>query len=254
MSERSAALSYPPTLLNRARVAAGKRADMIVPNSNGGAEYWIACGADPARIEIVPNFVPFGEIEATPPVDDPRLAADDELIVHVGRLSFEKNLHFLVAALQHVFHSRPRARFAFCGEGSLRASLSGQVEALGLGDRVIFAGFVPNVASWLKRARVSVAVSRCEGHPNAVLESIAAGVPIVVSDIPAYRAILGDAAALFVAEDDPQSIAAAMIRTLEDRAAAGDRAANARSALATQPLEATAARYEAVYQRAIDSA
>jgi len=253
MSERSAALSYPRTALNRARVAAGKHADVIVPNSEGGAEYWIAGGADPARIEIVPNFIPIAEIAAAPPVDDARLGDDDELIVHIGRLSFEKNLPLLVDALQHVFRARPRARFAFCGERVLHEPLRRQVEALGLGDRVIFAGFVPDVASWLKRARVSVAFSRCEGHPNGVLESIAAGVPVVVSDIPAYRAILGDDAAAFVAGGDQRAIAAAIVGTLEDRAAAARRAAVARAALASQSVEATAARYETIYRRAIES-
>lgn len=254
MSERSAALSYPPTLLNRMRVAAGRHAQRIVPNSEGGAEYWIACGADPSRIEIVPNFVPVGEIEAASPVEDSRLSNDDELVVHVGRLSPEKNLHVLLDALPHVFRARPRARFAFCGEGPLDAELHARAEAAGLDGRVIFTGFVPNVASWLKRASVSVAVSPCEGHPNAVLESVVAGVPVVVSDIPAYRSILGEDAASFVAEDDAQSIAAALVRVLEDRPAAEQRATRARSSLALQSLEGTAVRYEAIYRRAIESA
>jgi glycosyltransferase involved in cell wall biosynthesis len=254
MSERSAALSYPRTLLNRTRVAAGRHADRIAPNSEGGAEYWIDCGADPACIEIVPNFVPMSEIETAPPIEDARLSDDDELVIHVGRLSSEKNLHVLMDALPHVFRARPHARFAFCGEGPLHAELRARAEAAGLDGRVIFTGFVPNVASWLKRSRASVAVSRCEGHPNAVLESIAAGVPVVVSDIPAYRSILEEGAASFVAEDDPHAIAAAVVRTLEDRPAAEQRAVRARFALAPQSIEATVARYEAVYRRAIESA
>ncbi len=254
MSERSAALSYPPTLLNRMRVVVGRRAGMIVPNSEGGASYWIASGADPARIEILPNFVPIAEIEAAPRIEDERLSDDAELIVHVGRLSPEKNVRFLVDALAHVFQARPHARLVLCGDGPLRAELSAQVEANGLADLVIFTGFVPNVASWLKRASVVVAVSRCEGHPNAVLEAVAAGVPVVVSDIPAYRSILGDDSASFVAEDDAQAIAAAIVSTLADHTTADQRAACARSALTSQSLDATAARYDAVYRRTIEGA
>ena len=44
LSERSAASSYPPVLLNRLRVAAGRRADIVAANSPGGAEYWQAHG------------------------------------------------------------------------------------------------------------------------------------------------------------------------------------------------------------------
>jgi GalNAc-alpha-(1->4)-GalNAc-alpha-(1->3)-diNAcBac-PP-undecaprenol alpha-1,4-N-acetyl-D-galactosaminyltransferase len=253
MSERSAALYYPRTPLNRMRVAVGKRAAVIVPNSSGGAEYWLAQGVDSARIEIVPNFVPVVEIEAALPLVDSRLADDDELIVHVGRLSAEKNLRRLVDSLQHVFSARPRARFAFCGDGPLREELRAQVHAAGLAERVIFAGFVPDVAPWLKRARVAVAVSLLEGHPNAALEAVAAGVPIVVSDIPAYRSILQDGSALFVAENDAEAIGTAVVNSLADRAAAERRAACARSTLARQSLDATAARYEEVYLRLIAS-
>ena len=252
MSERSAALYYRRTLLNQMRVAAGKHADVIVPNSRGGAEYWIDHGVDPARIEIVPNFVPVAEIEAAPRLVDARLADDDELIVHVGRLSPEKNLRRLVESLQHVFSARPRARFAFCGDGPLRAELGAQVQASGLTERVIFAGFVPNVASWLKRASALVAVSLMEGHPNAVLEAIAAGVPVVVSDIPAYRSILGEASATFVAGDNAEAIGAAVVSTLADRAAAERRGACARSTLTQQSLDATAERYEEIYRRVVD--
>ena len=110
------------------------------------------------------------------------------------------------------------------------------------------------MASWLKRASVSVAVSRCEGHPNAVLEAMAAGAPVVVSDIPAYRSILDQESALFVAGNDPRAIAAAIVEALEDRVAADQRAVRARLALPSQSLAATAVRYEGVYRQAIELA
>jgi len=251
MSERSAALSYPASMMNRFRIAAGRRADLIMPNSRGGADYWLANGVDADRIEVVPNYVPLGEIEMADALDDPRIAADDELVVYVGRLSPEKNLHALIDAFAHVVRLRPRAMFAFCGDGQLLAELKTHVEAAGLRERFIFTGFVPNVASWLKRASASVAVSRCEGHPNAVLEAIAAGVPLVVSDIPAYRSILDDESAAFVPVDDVLAIAGAVVQTLENRVAAEERAARARAALGSPSLDATAARYENAYQHAI---
>lgn len=254
MSERSAALSYAHGMVNGVRAVVCRRADRIVANSQGGVEYWMEKGVDAARMEVIPNFVPVADIEAAPPLEDARVSDDDELIVHVGRLSGEKNLPLVVDALRDVVRARPHARLAFCGEGLLENELRAQVDALGLSERVIFAGFVSNVSSWLKRSRVLLAVSRCEGHPNAVLEAIAAGVPVVLSDIPAYRSIVGDDAALFAAEGDAPAIAAGVVRTLEDRAAAEGRAARARCALASQSLQATAARYEDAYRRAIETA
>ena len=62
------------------------------------------------------------------------------------------------------------------------------IRSAGLRERVIFAGFVDDVASWLKRAGAMVAVSRFEGHPNAVLEAMAAGLPVVVGRLPDHVA------------------------------------------------------------------
>ncbi|HKS22206.1 MAG TPA: glycosyltransferase, partial [Thermoanaerobaculia bacterium] len=205
MSERSAAGAYPPALLNSARVRMARRADVIVCNSEGGRDYWREHGIPESRLEVVPNFVPPIDLDAVPPLDDARVGGGDELIVFVGRLSPEKNLETLIAAMELVVRRRPQAKLALCGDGVLRKSLEEAVRAAGLDERVVFAGFVADVAPWLKRAAVSVAVSRFEGHPNAVLEAIAAGVPLVLSDIPAYRAAvaggalyvpLADAAAL----------------------------------------------------------
>lgn len=251
LSERSAAGSYPPDWLNRARVAAGRRAGIIAANSAGGAEYWQSHGVPAARIEIVPNFVPSDEIEAAPPLDDARVAAGDELVVHVGRLSPEKNLSTLIAAMEIVCRERPRARLVLCGDGPLRDALIAQADAAGLRERVVFAGFVPNVASWLKRAAVLVAVSFVEGHPNAVLEAMAAGVPVVLSDIPAYRAVADATSAAFVPADDARAMAAAIAETLQERGPALERAARARAAIAPLSLAAAAERYEQIYAHAI---
>jgi glycosyltransferase involved in cell wall biosynthesis len=241
-------------LLNRFRAAIGDHADRIVSNSPGGTDYWAARGFDQSRIEIIPNFVPVTEIEAAADLDDPRLGHGDELVLCVGRLNVEKNLDAVVDAMQLVSRSRPRARLAFCGEGPLLDTLNDRVRTLGLDGRVIFAGFVANVASWLKRAAVLVAVSVYEGHPNAVLEAMAAGVPAVVSDISAFRSILDADSAAFVSGRDVQAIAAAIVNALEDPEAAAQRAARARLGMASLSLESMGGRFEAAYQRAIAAA
>ncbi|HEY6140696.1 MAG TPA: glycosyltransferase, partial [Thermoanaerobaculia bacterium] len=207
MSERSSASMYPPILLNRARVAVGRHADLVAANSTGGADYWKDRGVAAARIAVVPNFVPLHEIESAPPLDDARIDAGDELVLYVGRLSQEKNLPRLIEAMAIVCRERPRARLALCGDGVQRDALAAQVRAAALDERVVFTGFVPNVPSWLKRANALAAVSFTEGHPNAVLEAIAAGAPLVLSDIPAYRAVVDEGAASFVPVDDARTMA-----------------------------------------------
>ncbi|MEA2336252.1 MAG: hypothetical protein QOE82_259 [Thermoanaerobaculia bacterium] len=249
ITERSSALMYPPTLLNRVRETIGRRADRIVSNSRGGADYWLGHGVENSRLEVIPNFVPAAELESAEAIDDPRIDEGDEIVLHVGRLSPEKNVGMVIEAMEAVCRVRPRARLVVCGDGPLLADL--QRRAANLGDRVIFAGFVPNVSSWLKRAAVVVAVSLFEGHPNAVLESAVAGVPVVVSDIPAYRSVLAGDAAEFVPCGDAAAIAAAIVRTLEDRPAASERVTRARATVAALSPENLASRYEAAYASAI---
>jgi glycosyltransferase involved in cell wall biosynthesis len=253
MSERSAAGLYPPTMMNRFREVIGRRANLIVANSPGGADYWRGLGVPAGRIEVIRNFVSLEEIAAAPMLDDCRVSAGTELIVHAGRLSPEKNLLTLLAAMEEVFRKRPHAKLALCGEGPLRDTLAAQVSARGLEERVIFAGFVRNVASWLKRANVAITISETEGHPNAVLEAAAAGAPLVLSDIGAHRAIVNDSSAAFVSALEARAVAEAIDRTLDDRDAALGRAARARSAVAGLTLDATVIEYESAYLRVCGS-
>jgi glycosyltransferase involved in cell wall biosynthesis len=251
MTERSAALSYPPALLFRLRVRVARGAARIVANSEAGAEYWRAQRIDPSRIEVVPNVVLTEEIAAAPPLDDARVAPDDQLLVYVGRLSPEKNLGLLIAAMRQMHAAHPRLKLALCGKGQLEAALREDVRAAGLGERVLFAGFVPNAASWLKRAAAAVAVSFVEGHPNAVLEAAAAGAPLILSDIAAYRAAVGADAAEFVPPGDAAALVAAIVRTLEGPGQAAQRAVRARAAVEALSLDAAVTRYENAYRRAL---
>src|ERR1041385_4856103 len=143
LSERSAALSYPPTFINRLRVLVGKQASLVIANSPGGAAYWRDCGA--TRVEVIPNFVALGEIEAAEEIRDPRIAADDEVLLSIGRLSPEKNLTTLVDAFRTLQATRPKTKLVFCGEGPLRESIEAHALAAGVAERVLFAGFVNEI-------------------------------------------------------------------------------------------------------------
>ena len=254
MTERSAALCYPPTALNFLRRTLGKHADLIAANSPGGADYWTSVGFDRARIEVIPNCLPAEMFAAAKPLDDARVADGDEVVLHAGRLAPEKNLPTVIEAMQAVVRARPRARLVLCGEGPLRDDLQRRAREAGLSDRVLFAGFVSNVASWMERASAVIAVSSYEGHPNAVLEAVAAGAPLVVSDIPGYRAVLPDDAALFVEVRNAASLAEGLLKTLDDRGAATQRAARARTAVEALSLDNVTSRYEAMYRRLLERA
>ena len=99
-----------------------------------------------------------------------------------------------------------------------------------------------------KKASVFVSLSASEGHPNAVMEAMHCGCPLVLSDIPAHREILDRQSALFVRPDSATEAAAAIVRVLENPSEAAQRAAYARLKAQAWSIEAMAEGYEKVYQ------
>ncbi len=249
LSERSSILAYPPTWKNRLRVAIGRRADAIISNSHGGDEYWAARA--PARVNrsVVPNAVPNGEIEAAIPAlpADLAIGRDHAVILCVARLEAEKNIDTIFDALSLVVR-RPGIVGVLCGDGPLRQTIRDRIASRGLSGRIFAPGYIRDFWPVLKRADVVVAAGRFEGRANAVVEAMAAGRPLVVSDIPANREILQDVSAVWVDPGDPRSIAAGIERVLHQPEAAERRAAAARASVLRWSTESVAAEYDRVYR------
>lgn len=110
------------------------------------------------------------------------------------------------------------------GDGSMRDSLEGQATELGLGGRVRFLGSRSDVPDLLAAADVTVLTSDWEGMPIAVLESLAAGRPVVASDVDGVREALAHGGGITVPPGQPEATADALRTLLFDpaaRAAAG---------------------------------
>ncbi len=247
LSERSTSNAYPPMLRYSVRAFVGRRADRVVANSTGGADYWRSVGRRDDDIRVIPNIIPRSEIESAVAVEDGSLG---DVILCVGRLSAEKNLQVVLEALAPVFQGRD-ATAVFAGDGYLRPVLEQKARDLGIENRTRFLGNVTNVWSWMKRATVVVAASTFEGNPNAVLEAAAAGTPLLLSDIPGHRAVLNDEEAAYVDGSSPQSIRQGIEQVLANRAQAALRAARATKAIGSRSEDDIAAQYEQVYREVI---
>jgi glycosyltransferase involved in cell wall biosynthesis len=102
------------------------------------------------------------------------------------------------------------------GDGSRRAALSARCAALGLTDRVRFLGNRDDVPDLLAAADLTVLTSDWEGMPIAVLESMAAGLPVVASDVDGVREVLADGGGLLVPPGDAVATAEALCALLFD--------------------------------------
>jgi glycosyltransferase involved in cell wall biosynthesis len=251
VSERASALGYPPIWKYRLRLWLARRADGIVSNSRTGAAYWKERLGEDVRTWVVPNAVPIAEIEAAARLPRDEVAPpENPILLFAGRLSPEKNIENLIRAVG-IARARIPLTAVLCGTGPSEPDLRRLVEELRLSDAVRFAGFVSPIWSWMKSADALALVSRLEGEPNAVLEAVACGCPLVLSNIPSHRELLGSDSALFVDPESPEDIAKGLIAVLTDRETAAARARAARRCLSDRSFESAAARYRNVYESLI---
>jgi len=127
----------------------------------------------------------------------------------VGRLDEEKNPLLLAEALRTLVERDPRWRLAVCGEGPMEDALVERIAELGLSERFSLRGYVPLHEGLMDAYRSSHAflhVSRTEGLPQVLLESFAAGLPVVATDVGGIAEAVGSAA-LLVPPDDAAAIA-----------------------------------------------
>src|SRR5262249_21948974 len=116
---------------------------------------------------------------------------------------------------------------------------------------------VPYRANWwglLKTCTALINASRFEGQPNVVLEAMAAGCPLIVSDIPEHRAILDNESALLVPPENAAALAHALVSLLSNSDAAVRRACRAYERVAGATIDCIADQYERVYASVLNEA
>ncbi|HET6348975.1 MAG TPA: glycosyltransferase family 4 protein [Candidatus Krumholzibacteria bacterium] len=175
-------------------------------------------GVEPAHVTVVSNGVDavrFAPADRGAARASLGLALDARIAVCVSRLSHEKGIDVLIDAARVIGH--PDVRIVVVGDGVERDALTAQAHAAGLAERITFAGTRPHdeIPRWLAAADVAVLPSRAEGMPNAVLEALAAGRPVVATAVGGTRELIHDPAlGLLVPPDDPASLAKALEQAL----------------------------------------
>ena len=130
-----------------------------------------------------------------------------------------KNHAMFLRVARRVSQAVPNARFVIAGEGELSGSLHAMAEALGLRDRVSFIGRCDRIAELLHLSSVCVLSSTAEGFSNAILEYMAAGRPVVATDVGgACEAIVDAQSGYLVPSDDDAAMAERLIWLLRDPA------------------------------------
>lgn len=168
------------------------RTSRLVVNADVVARQAAARGFPPARIRVVPNALEMRDVVASPTAHRPHAAAAAWRAGYVGRLAPGKRVDDLVAATALLREAFPAATFVVIGDGPERARLERSVAERGLAGAVHFAGHRPDAATLVATLDAFWLASENEGMSNSLMEAMAAGVPVVVSDIPGNRELVVD--------------------------------------------------------------
>jgi glycosyltransferase involved in cell wall biosynthesis len=202
-------------------------ADCIVANADAVRQWLMAQGYDGDKITIIRNGVDLAAFGRS--MDGRRLrhelglAPQAPVVAVVSRLSRIKGLEYFLAAAAAVATTHPDARFLIVGEGSFQErNYQRELEAcaarLGVRDRVTFTGLRHDVPDILSEAAISVLPSLSEGLSNTLLESMAAGVPVIATRVGGNpEAVDEGVTGLLVPPRDSAALARAIRRLLEDR-------------------------------------
>jgi glycosyltransferase involved in cell wall biosynthesis len=254
LSERSSGLAYPDTWKNRCRIWVGRTAAAIVANSQGGVGYWTSRTQERASLHLIRNGLPLEDMQEIAPVrlGEWGLSGDAQVVLFAGRLSPEKNLFVLLEALDLVLDRHPTAVAVLFGEGPLLREIVKRIESSRFSERYHLWGYTQDLWRWIRSAKVVVSISRFEGNPNVVLEAMAIGCPLVVSDIPQHREILDESMAMFCREGSAGDAAAAIGETLSQGERARARMERARDRARIWSVGESASQYLRLYQALVE--
>jgi L-malate glycosyltransferase len=196
-------------------------ADCVLVNAEAIRESLIEQGYDPSKIVVIRNGIAlsnFARGERNAALRrDLGFPPSARLVAVFSRLNPMKGVEYFLDAAIILAERFPDVRFLVAGDGGSRKELEDRACRLGLGSRIVFAGFRSDVRELLSEAAISVLPSLSEGTSNTLLESMAAGIPVIATRVGGNPEVIEDGVSgLLVPPRDSAAIAAAMIRLLED--------------------------------------
>ena len=218
---------YLTAMQKRVQRYACQFADCVLVNADAVKDWLIGEGYDASNIVVIRNGVDLSRFDGPPAGASLRselgIPADAPLVTVVSRLTRLKGIENFLEATAALKRRYPEARFLIVGETApsdrpYLTELTDLAARLGVADRVIFTGLRSDVPSVLGCADVAVMPSLNEALSNVLLESMAAGAPVVATRVGGTpEALIDGETGLLVAPGDSGAIATAVARLLDDR-------------------------------------
>ncbi len=231
--------NYRMELYNRLDRWSLRKAARVLTVTNAFERELHAAGVPKERITVLHNAIPAAWSEGLPQEEvwqlrDSLAGEGAILLLSVGRLSQEKAHIDLIAAIQELSqrNSKLRVRLVLVGEGPERHHL--ELTAKRLKVNVKFVGQVKDVRPYFAAADIFVLPSHSEGSPNVLLEAMAAGVPIIATNVGGVpEMVTAEKTALLTPARDPEALSKAIERMLKTEDLARKLSAAARERVQT---------------------
>jgi len=167
--------------------------------SQATAEHLIQwCPGIAEKIAVIPNGIPLETFETAQPATLPDVPCDGTRLVFVGRFEPQKDHATLLRAVTAV----PDTHLLLVGDGPLRPHIEHMAQSLGIRDRITFLGWRGDVAAVLKASDIYVHSTNSDGFGIAACEAMAAGLPVIASNVPGLAELVTGAGILFPPGDD----------------------------------------------------
>jgi glycosyltransferase involved in cell wall biosynthesis len=238
-------------------------ADHVLVNAIAVKQVLVRQGYNPSRISVIPNGIDTSRFRGRSATTGLRrelgVPERARLVVAVCRLNKLKGIEYFLDAAALLLRRFPDVRYMIVGDSisqAYRDELQARATALGLGECARFTGFRSDVPALLSEASVSVLPSLSEGLSNVVLETMAAGVPVVATSVGGTPEMVEEGVTgLLVAPRDAVALAEAIGSLLADPERAGAVGTAGREWVAQRfSLEAMVRGTEALYERLLRQA
>ena len=198
-----------------------KWADCVLVNADAIRERLISRGYNPANIVVIRNGITLSRFEKKERSGQLRqelnVPASARIVLVFCRLNQLKGVEYFLEAAVVVAGRFPDVQFVIAGDGANRRELEEKAAGMGLAGRIVFAGFRCDVPELLSETTLSVLPSLSEGLSNSLLESMAAGIPVVAARVGGNPEVVEhEATGLLVPARDSAALADAMGRLLEN--------------------------------------
>jgi len=226
--------------------------DRVVCNSRAAADRLARAGLPQHKLTVIGNALPpEAFVQAAPAL--PRVPGVLRVAMIARMNAVYKNHRGFLRVAARVSAKFPNVQFLLAGDGALRPQLEREAADLGLQGQVQFLGDRRDISAILASVDVSVVCSFSESLSNVMLESMAAGVPVVATDVGGNSELASQGRGLLAAAGDEKALAAQLESALANSqlrsAMAGEARAFAKANFSAEPIRS---QYSALYAEVLD--